>query len=144
MLFAGTPTEPAVSILTKRLAEAGFAGHIKFIGVRGDIERLMIASDVLLFPSRGEGLGMAAVEAQAAGLPVLASTSVPRECVVVPQLVRFQEVKSGTAQWVEDLLKLMSQPRDPSLANRELSDSAFAIRNSAHALLKLYETGSLG
>ena len=36
---------------------------------------------------------MVAVEAQAAGLPVLASTEVPRECAVVPELVRFKGLK---------------------------------------------------
>ena len=36
----------------------------------------------LLFSFIGEGLGMVAVEAQAAGLPVLASDTVPEEAIV--------------------------------------------------------------
>ena len=32
-----------------------------------------------MFPSRFEGLGMAAVEAQAAGLPVVCSEAIPQE-----------------------------------------------------------------
>src|SRR5437660_12509651 len=111
LLLAGA-TSPAVPILQRRIAAAGFADHIKFVGIRNDIARLMLGSDVLLFPSRGEGLGMVAVEAQAAGLPVLASTNVPAECVVVPELVQFKEVEEGEAAWADELLKLAGQPRE--------------------------------
>ena len=143
MLLAGTPINPAVPILKHRIAEAGFAGLIQFTGVRRDIERLMFASDVLLFPSRGEGLGMVVVEAQAAGLPVIASTAVPRECVVVPQLVRFQKLEAGAAQWAADLLQLAAQHRNIPSANQRVAASDFAIENSAHALFQLYSEGAL-
>ena len=143
MILAGPPS-PAVPVLEQRIASAGFSGCIRFVGIRKDIERLMIASDVLLFPSRGEGLGMVAVEAQAAGLPVLASTAVPRECVVVPELVRFQKLDAGEAQWAADLLELAAQPRNMSDANRRVAASAFAIDNSSRALLRLYTKGDLG
>jgi glycosyltransferase involved in cell wall biosynthesis len=143
LLLAGA-TSPAVPILERRIAAAGFAGRIKFVGIRKDIARLMLASDVLLFPSRGEGLGMAAVEAQAAGLPVLASTVVPRECVVVPELVRFQKLEVGAAQWAADLLQLAAQqPRRIAEANQRVANSHFSISHSADALLQLYTNGVL-
>jgi len=141
MIFAGK-ISPSISILEARIAEAGFAEYIRFAGIRIDIARLMLASDSLLFPSRGEGLGMVAVEAQAAGLPVLASTAVPRECVVVPELVRFKELEAGAASWAEILCHLAASPRNISFANQRVATSAFAIENSSHALLKLYKEGS--
>ena len=142
MLFAGNPS-PAVPVLEQRIAAAGFGERIQFAGIRRDIERLMMAADVLFFPSRGEGLGMVAVEAQAAGLPVLAATAVPRECVVVPELVRFQELNAGEAQWGAELLRLAAQPRNSGAANRRVAASAFSIENSASALFRLYSEGLL-
>ena len=141
MVFAGERSF-AVPIMEERIAAAGLEGHIKFVGIRKDIERLMLASDVLLFPSRGEGLGMVAVEAQAAGLPVLASTNVPVECVVVPELVRFKEVEEGEAAWADELLQLVGQPRDILGANQRVAVSAFAIENSSSALLRVYGEGA--
>jgi glycosyltransferase EpsF len=137
LLFVGAPS-PALPILQKRIAAAGFADRFRFTGIRRDIERLMLASNVLLFPSRAEGLGMIAVEAQAAGLPVLASSTVPRECVVVSNLVHFKEVAEGAGQWAAELLRLAGQPRALSEANRKVAASPFAIGNSADALLTLY------
>jgi glycosyltransferase involved in cell wall biosynthesis len=142
MLLAGAPS-PAVPILEGRIAAAGLRGRIQFAGIRKDIEQLMLASDVLLFPSRGEGLGMVAVEAQAAGLPILVSDAVPRECVVVPELVRFQKVEEGEAAWAANLHQLAMQHRNIPAANQRVAASFFAIENSARALFQLYSKGSL-
>jgi glycosyltransferase EpsF len=141
MILAGLAS-PAVPLLEQRIAMAGLGGRIQFLGIRKDIERLMLASDVLLFPSRGEGLGMVAVEAQAAGLPVLASDAVPRECVVVPELVRFQTVEAGQRQWADELLRHVAQRRNVADANRRVAASAFAIENSARSLLMLYSNAA--
>jgi hypothetical protein len=81
---------------------------------------------------------MVAVEAQAAGLPVLASLGVPRECVVVDHLVRFLDVAEGEAIWAAELLKMTSRPRENRLANMQVASSPFAIANSSSALLGLY------
>jgi hypothetical protein len=81
------------------------------------------------------------VEAQAAGLPVLASSAVPRECVVIPKLVRFMSLDQGPAEWARVLLTHASQPRDVAAANRFVARSPFAIANSARSLLKIYTEG---
>jgi glycosyltransferase involved in cell wall biosynthesis len=143
MLFAGA-TSPAQAALQARIDAAGATGKIVFAGIRDDIATLMAAGDLLLFPSRGEGLGMAAVEAQAAGLPVLASTAVPRECCVVPDLVEFEALSSGETVWAERALQMLDRPRDVSAANARVARSAFAISNSARALRHLYTTGTFG
>lgn len=142
MLLAGRPS-PAVPLLQHRIAEAGLGGRILFAGVRRDIERLMTAADALLFPSRGEGLGMVAVEAQSAGLPVLASSAVPREAAVVPGLMRFLELEEGAERWAEVLLPALVQPRDVVQSNRRVAASRFAIAQSAGSLLRLYGSGEL-
>ena len=142
-IFAG-PFSAATPVLRARIEAAGFGDRIAFAAVRKDIGRLMGGADALLFPSRAEGLGMVAVEAQAAGLPVLASTAVPRECVVIPELVQFMRVEDGVPAWAKELLAIVNGPRpDPSMANRRVADSAFAIEHSAAALGRLYRDGVL-
>ncbi|MEJ8572823.1 glycosyltransferase [Microbaculum marinum] len=137
VLFAGSPSA-GTPILEGRIAEASLSGRIRLLGVRADVPRLMLASEVLLFPSRGEGLGMVAVEAQAAGTPVLASTAVPRECVVVPELVTFLDLDAGVDRWATDLLRLARSEACRGGANAAVSESAFAISNSARTLVALY------
>jgi glycosyltransferase involved in cell wall biosynthesis len=142
-VFAG-PLSAATPILRQRIEAAGFGDRVAVTGVRKDIGRLMGGADALLFPSRAEGLGMVAVEAQAAGLPVLASTEVPRECVVIPELVRFHRLDDGVAAWAGLVLDAIDAPRvDTAAANLQVAGSLFAIRRSAEALEQLYRDGVL-
>lgn len=128
--------------LEHRIAQWGVPDRLKLIGIRRDIPRLMRAADALLFPSRQEGLGMVAVEAQAAGLPVLVSTAVPREAVVIPELVQSLPLSESFERWAETLLHTVSVPRKPAEVYRSaMEGSDFAIANSAQKLLRVYTSG---
>jgi glycosyltransferase EpsF len=127
--------------LESRIEAWGLKDKLRLIGVRKDIPRLMRAADILFFPSRQEGLGMVAVEAQAAGLPVLASTAVPRECVVVPELFHALPLNEPIELWAATLLQIMTKPRPPlELCRRTLESSPFSIANSARRLEEIYSS----
>ncbi len=51
---------------------------VKFVGSSDRVSDFLQAMDIFLFPSLYEGLGIVGIEAQATGLPVIASTGVPR------------------------------------------------------------------
>jgi glycosyltransferase involved in cell wall biosynthesis len=55
-------------------AEAGtLRGHVHFLGVRGDVDRLLNEITLLAHPARQEPLGRVLLEAAAAGVPVVAT-----------------------------------------------------------------------
>jgi glycosyltransferase EpsF len=125
--------------ITEHVARWGLAERLRLVGVRTDMPRLMRAADVLLFPSREEGLGMVAVEAQAVGLPVLASTAVPTECIVVPALYCSRSLTDSIPTWGEALLDCIAAPRIPRERCREaLLASDFSIERSARRLEEIY------
>lgn len=144
MILAGKPSD-ATPELEARAERAGVGDRIRFLGIRHDIEALMKASDLLLFPSRGEGLGMVAVEAQSAGLPVLMSTAVPEESIVVPELVARKNLKDGIESWSDEVINAVTRPKPMTLteANERVAASPFSLMNSAKALRQLYANGSL-
>jgi glycosyltransferase involved in cell wall biosynthesis/2-polyprenyl-3-methyl-5-hydroxy-6-metoxy-1,4-benzoquinol methylase len=58
----------------KALAERlEISSRIRWLGFRSDVPELLAQSDVFCFPSRWEGLGLAFLEAAAAGVPIVAS-----------------------------------------------------------------------
>ena len=129
--------------LELRITNWGLSDKLRLPGVRTDVERLMRASDALLFPSRQEGLGMVAVEAQAAGLPVLASTPVPSECIVIPELYRALPLDAPLDDWADELVALMNAPRYRlEDCRRVFRESAFSIQNSAKRLEAIYSSAS--
>jgi glycosyltransferase EpsF len=117
----------------------GLTESVRLLGIRHDIARLMLGANVLLFPSRAEGLGMVAVEAQAAGLPVLASTAVPRECVVIPELIQFKDLQEPAAAWAEELGNQLAKRRPlPTIRNARWENTGFNILVSARQLEEVY------
>ncbi len=58
--------------LATEAARLGLADRLLFLGYRPDIAEWYQTADLFLFPSQREGLGLAAVEAMAASLPVIA------------------------------------------------------------------------
>ena len=72
--------------LKAKAAELGVASKVIFLGMYSDIAGILQAFDAFVFPSLFEGLGLAIIEAQAAGLPCVASTAVPQETNVTPSL----------------------------------------------------------
>lgn len=64
------PLKEYLSNLAKQL---GIADHVVFLGFRKDIPELCNASDISAFPSKIEGLGLAGIEAMAAGVPLISS-----------------------------------------------------------------------
>ena len=79
LVFAGPDEERYQPRLEHRAQALGCADRIHFTGLLVDEPRLeaFADSDLLVMPSRMESFGMAAVEAMAAGLPVLLSRDVP-------------------------------------------------------------------
>jgi glycosyltransferase involved in cell wall biosynthesis len=75
----------------------GIASRVEFLGSVDNPEAYMREADLLLMPSRFEGFGLAALEAQLAGLPVVASPAVSPE-VVVSDGVEF--VPLEVSSWV--------------------------------------------
>lgn len=70
-LFAGDG--PLKDALSAQCAALGLGGRVRFLGYRDDIPRLLAAADVVVLPSLYEGLPLAAIEALAAGRPLVAS-----------------------------------------------------------------------
>lgn len=53
--------------------ELGISEQVHLLGYRTDIPELNYSADIFCFPSLREGLGLAAIEAMACGLPILTS-----------------------------------------------------------------------
>jgi glycosyltransferase involved in cell wall biosynthesis len=93
MVFAGDgPERQALELLARKL---GVEDRCLFLGARMDIPAILAACAVYLQSSYAEGFGIAALEAMAAGLPVVAS-----EAPGLAELVRDAGVlfASGDAQ----------------------------------------------
>ena len=73
------------------------------LGVRNDVNKIMQAMDVFVFPSLFEGLGIVAIEAQAAGLPCVLSDQIPNESYLTKSVISIP-LESPPKYWAEKIL----------------------------------------
>ncbi len=100
--------------LEKSVARESMA-RVKFLGFRKDVPDILAATDIVVHPSRREGLPRGVMEAMAAGKPVVA-TDVRGSRDLVEHEVTGLLVKLGDTQGLADaLLRLI---RDPELRTR--------------------------
>ncbi len=90
----------------------GLDKSVILTGVRADVHRLMQAMDVFIFPSLWEGLGIVAIEAQAAGMPCFCSKAVPQEAAVT-DLCKFLPLDNYEL-WAREILSAKTERRDTS------------------------------
>ena len=73
---------PLFEKLEKKISKFGLADDVILESFREDINKCYSVLDLFAFPSLYEGLGMVAIEAQIAGVHVIASSNVPPEANV--------------------------------------------------------------
>jgi len=124
----------------EELAQAmGIASSVEFLGNRFDVAELLLASDVFVFPSLAEGLGLAAIEAQAAGLPTLIAEHLPAEIELIPELCHRLALNLPIDVWVKSILELKSIPEfDVEKRKVILLESQFSIETNIKALDQIY------
>jgi glycosyltransferase EpsF len=121
------------------IREKGLEEQVEMLGVRKDIVHLMLGSDILLFPSRAEGMGMVVVEAQAAGLPVIASSTTPDEVVVLKEMVNFCDLELPFESWAENMKRMMRERKPKgTIDDDRWKTSSFNIEVCCNDLQSVY------
>ena len=134
LLVGGGPLEESIR---GRARDLGVQDRIRFCGRRADVPRLLMAADAFVFPSHHEGLPLACLEAQAAGLPVVLSDRITPEVVVAPE--RVTVLPLGAAEtWAHGIEAALHLGRDSECGLKAVAGSPFDIRRSTESLLALY------
>jgi glycosyltransferase involved in cell wall biosynthesis len=88
-----------------QVKENNLSDKVIFTGVRDDVNDLIQAMDIFLFPSLFEGFGNVLIEAQSSGLPCLVSNSVQQE-VRVTDLVHFISLEKSSESWAQKIVEV--------------------------------------
>jgi len=131
LVIAGTGSQE--DALRRLAADLGIAGRVTFLGHVDAMADFYRTLDVLLLPSRSEGLPLSLLEAQACGVPVVAADVGGVAAAVCPatgRLVAGEDV-AGFAQALDALVA--GRPGDP----RPFVLQTASLRRAADAYLAL-------
>lgn len=112
-----------------------------FLGYQEEIAPILSAADVFVFPSRREGLGMAALEAMAMGLPVVASDNRGSREYVISQINGYRCPWNVPEAFADAIAELLEHPGKREEMGREAEKTAgcFSLEQTARAMRQVYE-----
>jgi glycosyltransferase involved in cell wall biosynthesis len=134
---------PMSDSVIERAKSLGLDGAFRFLGWRKDVADVLTCCDLFILPgpeTPPEGLGLAVVEAQLAGLHLLFSNGIPDDALLMVASYRRLPLAAGAPAWAEAGLDLLGSPRPSRLdALTVVRESPFDLRRGLTALLDLYE-----
>jgi len=135
-LVGAGPLRDTVEAAAARARREGAA--VVLLGHRDDVPDILRAADVFLLPSSAEGLGLAAVEAMAACLPVVGfEVCGMTEAVAngrTGRLVCPGAAATGLADALEGLIRDHDHARALGAAGRARAEALFSLDNTSQAV----------
>ncbi|MEK5256439.1 glycosyltransferase [Paenibacillus sp. FSL F4-0125] len=122
--------------IEKEILKLELKDNVILTGNRSDIQDLLQAMDVFLFPSNYEGLGIVIIEAQAAGLKCIVSADVIPQEVKITDLVEFVSLKEAPDYWAERVLSVADSSRRNTYL--EIKKAGFHINDIAIQMQNLF------
>ena len=98
LLIGGGPLEEQ---LKAKAAKLNIQDKVKFLGFRSDVADILKAADAFVMPSLYEGLPLAGVEAQAAGLPCFFADTITKELDITG--VFYLPLGAGADAWAKEI-----------------------------------------
>ena len=129
---------PDRPMLEARLRELQLSEAVRFLGQRTDVHRWMQGMDAFAFCTLSEGLGIVAIEAQAAGLPTLVGEGVPGDVLLSP-LAKKVPLSAGPVRWAEEMLALCEAfPTRPDVS-AALRAAGYDIGEETRKVMEFYD-----
>lgn len=136
LLLAGTGELEAE--LKQQAKDLGISEQVRFLGARPDVPNLLQAADIMVMPSRFEGLPLAGVEAQTAGLPVLFADTIDPITKFSPR-AKFIALDDSPEIWAEEIIGLAKlYPHTSDLVDLAQQEG-FDIAKQAGVLADYYD-----
>jgi L-malate glycosyltransferase len=127
--------------LEQLASELGIADRVRFLGKTSEVAELLARGDLLVQPSRQEGLPNSVLEAMAARLPVVATRVSGNEDLVVDGVTGRlvpSEAPADLAEAVVTLLQDRSQAERMGSAGRRIIDERFQVSTVIAQLVAAY------
>lgn len=130
--------------LMEQIRQLGLGSRFTFAGNRADVAAVLRgAMDCFLFPSIHEGLPLALIEAQAAGLPAVFSSSVTEEANLFPGTNQVLSLDRPLCDWCDAVVQALRAgiPRDVQSRTRFLKATPMSIQSNLSTLVACYRQG---
>ena len=124
--------------IKKVVQEKNIQNSVFFWGITNRVADYLQGMDVFVFPSIYEGLGIALIEAQAAGLPCVVSETIQKEADIGGGLVYQMELSKSYEEWANQVLSVCTTPRLNTL--KYVSEAGYDILSTGKWIESFYQS----
>lgn len=124
------------SEIEKEIEGFGLEDKVILTGTVSNVYEYMHAMDVFVFPSIFEGLGLALIEAQAAGLPCVVSDAIPNEAIL-SECVTCLSLTNQLHDWAKSILSA-KKIDDKNCQNKSIAYQGYDIKDEVKRLVEIY------
>lgn len=134
---------PLLQPMADAVRDGGLEHFVRLAGARSDVPELMAAAELLVLPSRFEGLPLVALEAMAAGLPVIGTDVCGTNEAVVDGVTGRLVPVGNPFQLAVAIANALADEESLARwghAGRQRVRARFTARRMARRTLRLYQT----
>lgn len=138
LLIGDGELKPEIEDIVKR---KNIQNYVIFTGNVSDVYDYMQVMDIFLFPSLFEGLGIVGIEAQAMGIPVIASEAVPKQ-LQLTENVEFISLENKN-DWINTINKYINV-KDHKVDNSNIiKEQGYDICDTGKTIREIYLKGAM-
>jgi glycosyltransferase involved in cell wall biosynthesis len=119
----------------------GLARHVRFLGLRSDVKRLLQMADIFVFPTLHEPFGIVLAEAMAARLPCIASRTGAIPEIIEEGVSGLTFTPGSSEELAHCIIQLADEPELCKLMGqrgRQIVEARFDARKAAAAYEQIY------
>lgn len=126
--------------IKKKIYNAGLDEQVQLLGSINNVEEVLSAIDIMILPSRYEGLPLVVIEWQASGLPCIISETITGECMITG-LVRKLSIQASPEIWADTIVNTVITDRNSTKEQIKLDmqEAGYDIETGAKELKALYQ-----
>lgn len=122
--------------LEDKIKEYGLEANVIMTGNVSNVNEMLSAMDVFVFPSLFEGLGMALIEAQANGLPCIVSDTIPDDAFIT-DLIKTVSLNNTAKLWADTIIN--AKRNDSSIYWKKVIKEGYDVSLIGRNIEAIYE-----
>lgn len=131
---------PTFEEVKAKIHSLGLDDYAILTGVRSDVSRILQAMDVFVMPSWFEGLPVSLVEAQASGLPIVASSTISSDSDITGTIF-FKSIEETPSDWASSILEWKNKICRPNNIDK-IKLAGFDSKTTVDHLVNIYTGNS--
>lgn len=136
LVLIGAGTDDKGNELWKKISKLDLEGDVIALGKTNQVSEWLQVMNAFVFPSIHEGLGMAVVEAQAAGVRCVISDTIPNEVLVSNEIMQ-KSINTSAKEWAECVMDFCGNYVKVD-TKKEISKHGYDITTECKRLQEFY------